>query len=187
MRYRTRSYTGDAPCIDLKSLAHIRRTAAGDTAGLRQQNNDVPMVARKTAEGYAIEINGTTITIRTTLTQAGYGHREWYVCSHCGGRVAKLYLGYGEIACRECFGLHYRSQSEGKIDRMARDVRRQRYAIWGDNEQTRNLLNKSRFFPKPKGVRQETFNRKLSELMEKEREYWLASTSVMEGFIRRCL
>ena len=111
---------------------------------------------------------------------ARYGVREWYVCPHCVKRVAKLYIGKKDIGCRACWKLHYKSQSADKLDRMRMKIRQQRYAIWGNNDLTNNLFNDIRMFPKPKGMRWATFDRKRAELSAMEMAYWQAFSPVVD-------
>ena len=71
---------------------------------------------------------------------------------------------------------------------MRMKMRRQRYAIWGNTEQTRNLANDPCSFPKPKGMRWATFDRKRAELSAMEVAYWQAFSPVVDritGVIER--
>ena len=190
MRNRTRSYTTDLPRISLKFLAHIRSSLVDAVPGtqLSCQTECGTLHIFRQADGYAMTINGVTRTIRTTTTQAGYGVRQWYVCPHCTKRVAKLYIGRKDIGCRECWNLHYKSQSADRLDRMRMKIRQQRYAIWGNNDLTNNLFNDIRMFPKPKGMRWATFYRKRAELSAMEIAYWKAFSPVVDritGVIER--
>lgn len=176
MRDRTRSYTTDLPRIGLQFLADMRRSLAVATPdvqlGCRTEAGTLYTTRR--GDDYLMTINGITRTIRLTTTRAGYGVRYWYICPHCHLRCAKLYIGGKDIGCRMCWKLHYKSQSGDRLDRMRMSIRRQRYTIWGNNERTNNLFNHPYTFPKPKGMRWETFNRKLAALVQSESVYWRA-------------
>ena len=190
MRGRTRSYTTDLPRIGLPFLAHMRSRLADAEPGtqLYTQTESGTLYTFRQADSYAMTINGVTRAIRTTTTQAGYGVREWYVCPHCMKRVAKLYIGKKDIGCRACWKLHYKSQSADRLDRMRMKIRQQRYPIWGDGEQFRNLFNHPYDFPKPKGMRRATFDRKRAELSAMEMAYWQAFSQVVDritGVIER--
>ncbi|MCX9070645.1 hypothetical protein [Citrobacter portucalensis] len=188
MRDRTRSYTEDLPRIGLPFLANMRRNLANAAPGtqLYTQTESGTLYTFRQADGYAGTINGVTRAIRITTTQAGYGVRQWYVCPHCGARVAKLYIGEKDIACRKCWKLHYASQSEDRLARMRRDIRRQRYAIWGNTERTRNLANYAHLFPKPKGMRWDIFEEKRDRLLAAESAYWRAFAPVVDRITGRC-
>lgn len=182
MRDRTRSYTTDLPRIGLPFLANMRRrlTDAEPGTQLYTQTESGTLYTFRQADSYAMTINGVTRAIRTTTTQAGYGVREWYVCPHCIKRVAKLYIGKKDIGCRGCWKLHYASQSEDGLGRIRMSIRRQRYAIWGDGEQFRNLFNHPYDFPKPKGMRWENFTEKRAALVAYESAYWKAFIPLVE-------
>lgn len=187
MRNRTRSYTTDLPRISLKFLAHIRSSLVDAVPGtqLSCQTECGTLHIFRQADGYAMTINGVTRTIRTTTTRAGYGVRQWYVCPHCTKRVAKLYIGRKDIGCRECWKLHYKSQSGDRLDRMRMRMRCQRYAIWGDGEQFRNLFNDPHSFPKPKGMRWKTFIERRAALVANEAAYWQAFRPVVDKITGR--
>lgn len=187
MRDRTRSYTTDLPRIGLPFLAHMRSRLADAEPGtqLYTQTENGMLYTFRQADSYAMTINGVTRAIRTTTTQAGYGMREWYVCPHCAKRVAKLYIGAKDIACRECWKLHYKSQSGDRLDRMRAGISRQRVAIWGSDERTNNLFNHPYTFPKPKGMRWKKFNEKLAALVQSENDYWQAFIPVVDRITKR--
>lgn len=182
MRDRTRSYTTDLPRIGLPFLANMRSRLADAEPGtqLYTQTESGTLYTFRQADSYAMTINGVTRAIRTTTTKAGYGVREWYVCPHCMKRAAKLYIGKKDIGCRACWKLHYKSQSGDRLDRMRMKIRQQRYAIWGNNDLTNNLFNDIRMFPKPKGMRWATFDRKRAELSAMEMAYWQAFSPVVD-------
>ena len=176
VRDRTRSHTGDLPSIGLKFLADMRHSLANAEMGTQiyAQTELGTLYIFRQADSYASTINGVARAIRITTTQAGYGVRYWYLCPHCCTRVAKLYIGQRDIACRKCWKLHYASQSEDGLARMRRNIRRQRFALWGNTEQTRNLFNRPHTFPKPKGMRWETFDQRVAALERSENAYFRA-------------
>jgi hypothetical protein len=51
------------------------------------------------------------IILDWTLCNYG-GLRPWFICGNCGRRVAKLYSGGKEFACRHCLDLTYTSCQE---------------------------------------------------------------------------
>ncbi|WP_410750442.1 hypothetical protein [Citrobacter sp. U14242] len=187
MRNRTRHHITDLPSIGLPFLANIRRMLVGASpeAQLSCQTVSGTLWTTQQADGYAMTINGVTRLIRISLTDAGYGVRQWYTCPCCGKRVAKLYIGEKDIACRKCWNLHYASQSEDRLGRMRMKIRRQRYAIWGNTKHTRNLANHPYSFLKPKGMRWETFNKKVAVLVRYESAYWQAFAPVIDKICGR--
>ena len=84
------------------------------------------------------------------------GERPWFLCPHCGRRVAILYGG-AVFACRHCRGLAYEVQREDLMDRIARraDAIRERLR-W-----EAGILNPDGW--KPKGMHWRTFWRLKAE------------------------
>jgi len=93
--------------------------------------------------------------ILLTRTTCAYGGcRYWFLCPQCGTRVAIIYLG-ADPGCRECFGLHYPSQSENAIQR----------GWWRLNKVERLLAAGAEKWNcrRPKGMHWVTFERLLRE------------------------
>ncbi len=96
-------------------------------------------------------------TVRLSRSSCHYGgERPWFLCPHCGRRVAILYGG-AVFACRHCRGLAYEVQREDVIDRIARraDAIRERLS-W-----EAGILNADGW--KPKGMHWRTFWRLKAE------------------------
>lgn len=188
MRNKTRHYTNVLPRIDLQFLAHIRGQLGDKTDGhgiYVHTESGTLYIIKQSSGCYTAKINDFSTLLNLTTTQAGYGTRYWYLCPHCYDRVAKLYIGQQDIACRKCWRFHYVSQSSGKLDRLRCNIRQQRVAIWGDYELATNLFNHIALFPKPKGMRWKTFERKRTQLMADEAKYWKAFYPIVEQLTGR--
>lgn len=188
MREQTRSYTEVLPRIGLTYLGNMRRALADAPDGYATHTTTESGVLRitRTGDEYAATINGHSLTLSLTTTQAGYGVRYWYLCPHCHQRCAKLYIGRKDIACRKCWGIHYASQSEDRLARMRRLIRSKRLAIWPhDTPELMNLFKTHFQFYKPKGMRWETFERKRSELSRLEERYWKAFAPIIDQMTGR--
>ncbi len=162
MRDRTRSYTTDLPRIGLPFLAHMRSRLADAEPGtqLYTQTESGTLYTFRQADSYAMIINGVTRVIRTTTTQAGYGLREWYVCPHCVKRVAKLFIGRKDVGCRNAGA--FTMPARVKMRYLAYGaVCGSRGMIYGgdDYPPAGSLLNSPLKFPKPEGMRWETFEK----------------------------
>lgn len=84
-------------------------------------------------------------------------------CCPCNRRITKLYLRNGEFRCRYCHGLHYRSQSEDRIDRSRRRA---------DGVRRRLICREGSYslFPsKPKGMWRRTYSRLIGRLIDEHR------------------
>jgi hypothetical protein len=99
------------------------------------------------------------------------GERLWFLCPHCGKRVAVLYGADIRFLCRHCYGLPYRSQHETYMDRMMRKAHKVRQRL-GASESLIEPIRK-----KPKGMHWKTFKR----LVREEREANQASTFALEA------
>ena len=96
-------------------------------------------------------------TVRLSRSSCHYGgERPWFLCPHCGRRVAILYGG-AVFACRHCRALAYEVQREDVMDRIARraDAIRERLR-W-----EAGILNPDGW--KPKGMHWRTFWRLQAE------------------------
>ena len=102
------------------------------------------------------------------------GERLWFLCPHCGKRVAVLYGAGIRFLCRHCYELPYGSQNETYMDRMMRKARkvRDRLGVSGDLFEL--------IWRKPKGMHQATFD----HLVRVEREANQASTVAMAEKVR---
>ena len=86
------------------------------------------------------------------------GTRPYFVCpgkpngSTCGRRVGKLYAAGRRFLCRRCYELSYASQRETELQRMRRKVTKACKRLGSDS-------STGPFVPKPKGMRQHTFER----------------------------
>ena len=172
MREQTRVYTSALPRINLQFLADMQRKLV-DSSPKTQIFCDTEsgrVYFSLVSGGYSATINGVTRVIGITITRAGFGYRRWYICPHCGGRVAKLFIG----------------QSEDEVARLRRSVWKQRHDLWGDDyPPAGSLLNSPLKFPKPAGMRWDTFEKKRSRLLKTESAYWrLKEPRDAKGFAR---
>lgn len=85
------------------------------------------------------------------------GERLWFLCPHCGRRVAVLYGADVRFLCRHCYRLPYGSQNEIYLDRMHRKARKIRKRLGASDNLTEPVLFK------PKGMHQKTFDRLVRE------------------------
>ncbi|EOX8040177.1 TPA: hypothetical protein ACKREB_000048 [Proteus mirabilis] len=158
------------PVIGHKTIAAIRRLNINGH-GLKWETSVGKLAIGKGSDRYIVIIGSKKLFLSLDSTQAGYGIRYWHLCPHCSKRRAELYLGGEDLACRECWKLHYASQSESSIDRLRRKVRVGRFAIWGYSPNVSNLTKHVYSFGKPKGMRWEKFREKVAEQARLEDYY----------------
>ena len=80
------------------------------------------------------------------------GRRQWFLCPHCGKRVAVLYGFNSGFLCRHCYNLPYACQSESKVNRLIRRLHKLADKLDLDDE-----------FAKPKGMHWKTYDRLMDE------------------------
>lgn len=102
------------------------------------------------------------------------GERLWFLCPHCGKRVAVLYGAGARFLCRHCCTLPYGSQNETYMDRMMRKARKVRSRL-GASESLMEPI-----WEKPRGMHWRTFER----LVRAEEEANQASTLAMAKQMR---
>lgn len=119
---------------------------------------------------YKVRQNGgewepITQSIPLTFSNCHYGNqRPYFRCPgvvdgrHCGRRVAKLFSGGRYFLCRHCYSVAYSSQSEARYDRMLRRANKLRMALGGEPGTAHWIA------PKPKGMWQQTYERKRLEI-----------------------
>ena len=102
---------------------------------------------------------------RLTYTPCHYGNsRPYFICPGvvngraCGRRVSKLFSGGRYFLCRHCYKVAYASQSEPRYDRMLRRANKLRMELGGEPGSAHRIA------PKPKGMRQRTYQRKSFEI-----------------------
>ena len=88
------------------------------------------------------------------------GERLWFLCPHCGRRVAVLYGAGIRFLCRHCYDLPYASQNETRSDRLLRKARKIRQRLGTSDSLCEPIWDK------PKGMHWKTFER----LVREERE-----------------
>ncbi|MBC0852769.1 HGGxSTG domain-containing protein [Pantoea stewartii] len=108
-RKRTRTFISDICRLDGVSLAEVSARAPGCTirtgGSIRLYFTGDSLIASLP--------DGKKISVKRATTQPQYGgFRWWYVCPVCQKRRTALYLSDSSMQCRQCAGLHYRSQSK---------------------------------------------------------------------------
>lgn len=95
--------------------------------------------------------------ISITETHCHYGgKRHWFNCPQCGRRASTLYC-HGRYVCRQCLGLHYKSQLIQPLDRLFSRVSKIRVRLQWQQGIAYGHGNK------PKGMHKTTFARLVNE------------------------
>ena len=72
------------------------------------------------------------------------GKRLWFLCPHCGRRVAVLYCSE-VVACRKCLHLSYRTEGEDTIDRLRSKAAKIKDRLGGDPYQRPKWMHRKTF------------------------------------------
>lgn len=108
------------------------------------------------------------------------GVRVWFECPRCGTRRGKLYLPPSQqrFACRECYGLQYRSSRDsGNKMKRARQRYKKAFAKADKDNRTPHPEGEPWAPEKPKGMHQETFEQ-LKEDLRAAKDEWYAAFRV---------
>ena len=98
------------------------------------------------------------------------GERLWFLCPHCGKRVAVLYGVDARFLCRHCYGLSYATQRTCKLGRLIDKKHKLGYRIFEDYD--------GHGWRKRKWMHQKTFDR----LYE---QYWRLDMAIDNGIAGR--
>ncbi|AEF47180.1 hypothetical protein SerAS12_4082 [Serratia sp. AS12] len=168
MRKQTRRYTTSLPYIGPESLAFLRGYIPNGNALKYEALHGILVITRR-GGNLMVSIGGHSFPLLLTTTQVGFGVRYWYQCPQCCRRASKLYINPDILACRECSGLHYASQSKSPLQRclqLGQRANARSLALWPDywNQMARVRFKLSRL-PKPAGMRWDTFNRRRLDIL----------------------
>jgi len=98
------------------------------------------------------------------------GERLWFLCPHCGRRVAILYGVDARFLCRHCYDLPYASQMKGRLDQLIDQKHKLGNRIFEDYD--------GYGWRRRKGMHQKTFDR----LYEK---FWRLDMAIDDGIAGR--
>jgi hypothetical protein len=116
-------YRFGEPCAEVEYELTVWPEAG--TGALRVRHGDV--------HGYGHPPQDYSVSLDTTRPGLG-GQQWWFRCPYTGRLCRKLFLPNGQprFACRQAYGLQYRSQGEGPADRARRRIRRISNRLGGD-------------------------------------------------------
>lgn len=128
------------------------------TGSIRYRVEQERLVLMYRYQSYGEEWQEIEESVWFDRTPCNYGgERLWFLCPHCGKRVAVLYGAGVRFLCRHCYDLPYSSQNETYLDRMHRKARKIRKRLGASDNLTEPVLFK------PKGMHQKIFDRLVRE------------------------
>ncbi|MCP4988027.1 MAG: hypothetical protein GY928_18840 [Colwellia sp.] len=117
-------------------------------------------------------IKGKQIPIPLQLDNRSISNKLYFVCPQCLHQRVHMYAVKSGYACRKCLKLHYACQSERLAERLSRRIRKLRKVLWGHNAPfIDDLLTSCSWWPKPKGVHQERYEREQAAIVKLEERY----------------
>lgn len=136
-----------------------------ETARIAYRANERHFVLDYRVRQYGGDWETINQSIPLTYADCNYGGaRPYFVCKgisngrHCLRRIGKVFLRGRYFLCRHCQGIAYASQSEPRYDRMLRRANKIRTALGGEPGTAHWIA------PKPKGMWQQTYQRKRFEI-----------------------
>jgi hypothetical protein len=174
---QTRSYTDSYQRLSAKSFKKLLDAKLGNYTfeGIKQSKEHCQfelIAADEWPRAMIFTINNKKIPVPLQTDNRSASNKLYLVCPYCVKQRQYLYASKSSYICRECLKIHYRCQSESKIDRLARRIRKERAQIWGYDWPDRyNLMECSMWWPKPKGLHNDKFDKAKTELYKLEQEY----------------
>ena len=169
-RWNCRTKTEEVKRIDIRFLKKKGWLSAGTsgslswscggepTGSIRYRIEEDRMVLDYRYRDSDGEWEPITESIWFDSTACNYGgRRKWFLCPHCGRRVAVLYGAGVRFLCRHCYDLAYSSQNEDLISRMYRKARKIRQRLGASSDLSEPV------WEKPKGMHWKTYERLLQE------------------------
>lgn len=127
-------------------------------------------------------IDGKKFQIELVQDNRSASNKLYITCPICQTKRQHIYAVKKAYACRECLGLKYATQSERDRDRLMRKIRKKRRDLWGVNwPDVNNMFAHTEYWPKPKGVHWNTFEKAREEIYQLERQYW----PLVESFLNK--
>ncbi len=157
-------------CLRVGWVGGWQWTRDGETVAsinLRAEADWLYLTYRAHVGGGEWEDVAETVRIVRVVCRFG-GARPYFICPGvmngmaCGRCVAKLHGSGRYFLCRHCYRLAHASQSEGTCDRTLRRANKIRQRLGGEPGMA------APFPPKPKGMRQRTYQRLRQRALEDE-------------------
>lgn len=177
-----RRYHCNYPYLKASEFTKLLQLADGDYQLLGVSVASLTCFELTRVEFDMVELWFPVAATRTYLIQRQTGCclRMFIKCPQCLQSKTKLYWIGSKLVCNLCGGLSYGSQSEGKLDLLMRRVRRLRRAIWkGPAVEVDNLLLNSRYLKKPERMHYDTYTKRLSKVIEAERQLWALQGKIL--------
>lgn len=131
-------------------------------------------------------IKDKKIPIPLRVDKRSVSNKLYFICPYCRHQRQHLYAVTNAYGCRKCLDLQYACQSERPAERLARRIRKLRAAMWRNEEwlDTVSLFERCEWYPKPKWMRWDKFNRERDKITILEDRYWELQEPFMEQYAK---
>jgi len=173
-----RPYTQEYHKISAINFRKLLDKPLGEFYHLKETNLSLQhngfMLARSKTYSHVLVFNvrNKKTVIPLQLDNRSVSNKLYFVCPFCLHQRIHMYAIDNGYACRECLGLHYACQSERIINRLSRRILKLRKILWGNKAPFVNdLMTSCNWWPKPKGVHQERYEREQAAIVNLERKF----------------
>jgi hypothetical protein len=179
---QTRHYTCEYLRLSAKYFKNLLDSPLGqysfNNSRLSDEHKAFKLIESHGARAVVFTIKDRDHSIILKVDTRSVSKKLYLVCPYCRHQRQHLYAVSSAYGCRSCLNLHYACQSERPMDRLARRIRKERAAIWSDDwHDTVNLIESSTWWPKPKWMKQKTFDDARNKLLALESRYWQLASS----------
>jgi len=172
-RTQLRQYTAQYKKLPAYELRTLLSLPLGNYR-LVDNTSSTPIELKEKDNGIRfISLINSKLEIKLITCKRSVSTKLYLTCPYCKTKRQHLYRSGNEYACRTCLNLYYASQSERNQDRLARRIRKQRKAIWGNIDNINNLTESAQWFPKPKNKHWAKFEYDKALLLDLEKKYWM--------------
>lgn len=158
--------------LEPRGLCSMSWTCGGEPSGdIRYQVNHEGLTLTYRSRSYGEDWQDIKERISFSRSACNFGgERLWFLCPHCGRRVAVLYGADARFLCRHCYDLPYATQMTCRLGRLIDKKHKLGYRIFEDYDGCG--------CQKRKGMHQKTFDR----LYE---QYWRLDLAIDDGITAR--
>ncbi|MDA8621371.1 hypothetical protein N9L48_01885 [Psychrosphaera sp.] len=183
---RTRSYQEAYHRIKAIWFKSLIDSADGNYSyGHTQLNDEQTAFTLHTHSEYpkvmVYEVEGRKTPIPLLQERVSASIKTYLVCPYCLRRCQHLLVTETTFACRKCLNAHYASQSECRLTRLRRRIRKLRKGIWGEFCFVDDMFESCLYFPKPDHIQWRTYLKKQREIVTLEQTYWGAFSNSYMG------
>ncbi|MBV1911968.1 MAG: hypothetical protein KUG78_21945 [Kangiellaceae bacterium] len=190
-RTQTRHYTCEYFKISAISFKKLIDSPVGkykiNSEHLSKEHSNFNLITTERWKRVLIfRIKEKQIPVPLNIDKRSASNKLYLICPYCSQQRQHLYAVSNAYGCRKCLDLQYACQSERPAERLARRIRKLRREIWRNEDwlDTVNLFERCEWYPKPKWMRWEKFNRERDKITNLENRYWKLQEPFMKQYAK---